>query len=123
MTDAHRYSRQILAFGEEGQRAIDRQIVGIVGLGGLGSQVCQALTYLGARHFVLVDDDRVEDSNLNRLVGAVPADATQKRLKTEVAERLICSVNPGADVLGIPNNLRTLKALEALAGCSVIFGC
>lgn len=118
-----RYARQILAFGEEGQTKLAAAHLGIVGLGGIGSQVAQALAHLGIGSFVLVDDDRVDWTNLNRLVGAVAADAESKTLKTTVAERLIRAINPNAAVLPIPKNLRSREALEALIGCPVIFGC
>ena len=53
-----RWARQVLAFGESGQRKIAAVHAGIVGLGGIGSQVAQALGYLGVRRYTLVDDDR-----------------------------------------------------------------
>jgi len=117
-----RYSRQVLAFGREGQAGIASSRVGIVGLGGLGSQAAQGLAYLGVRDFVLVDDDLVEESNLNRLIGAVPADAASAR-KVDVAERLVRAVQPGADVETVGLNLRSTEALRALTSCPVIFGC
>ncbi len=118
-----RYARQVLAFGDEGQRALEAARVGIVGLGGIGSQVAQALAHLGVGTFVLVDDDYVETTNLNRLVGAVAADADSKTPKVVVAERLIRGVNSDAAVLPIQKNLRSREALETLIGCPVIFGC
>lgn len=42
----NRFSRQVLAFGERGQQAIEAQRAGIVGLGGIGAQVAQALAYI-----------------------------------------------------------------------------
>jgi molybdopterin/thiamine biosynthesis adenylyltransferase len=119
----NRFARQILAFGAEGQSAIERQKLGIVGLGGIGSQTNQTLAYLGGHDFVLVDDDRIDDTNLNRLIGATPADVDAKRLKTEIAERTIRAINPSATVNSIPRNLRSQQALDALVGCTTIFGC
>lgn len=118
-----RYDRQVLAFGEEGHRKIETTKVGIVGLGGIGSQVSQALAYLGVVTFILIDDDRVEKTNLNRLVGASQADAEAKTFKVTVAARLIRQASPVAVVREIPKNLRTKDALEALMGCQVVFGC
>jgi hypothetical protein len=120
MTD-RRFARQILMFGEEGQTQIESQTVGIVGLGGLGSQVAQALAYLGVQRFGLVDDDRIDDTNLNRVPGAFPDDIG--RLKTEVAHEHILKIAPRADVTAIPQNLRTREAMEFLLHCSAIFGC
>lgn len=116
-----RFARQILMFGEEGQRKIEGQKVGIVGAGGLGSQVCQALAYTGVRGFTVVDDDKLDDTNMNRAAGAFPSDVG--RLKAEVAGHLIRQINPDANVQVISKNLRTREAMAALIECSVICGC
>jgi threonine dehydrogenase-like Zn-dependent dehydrogenase len=121
--DEAKYSRQVLLFGEEGQRRLASSRVGIVGLGGLGSQVLQALAYLGVGHVVLIDDDRVSVSNLNRLVGASPADAEHGTLKVDVAARTFRSVQPEATATDLPVNLRTIEAMQALEKCPVVFGC
>jgi hypothetical protein len=119
----NRYSRQILAFGDEGQKRLAQSRVGVVGLGGMGSQVLQALAYLGVGSLVLVDHDHVEDTNLNRLVGAVPSDVSGKSPKTFVARRMVQGINPATHVESIAKNLRSHEALDALITCPVIFGC
>jgi len=118
-----RFSRQILAFGTEGQKAIMNTKVGIVGVGGIGSCVVQTLSYLGTQEFMLLDDDRVEELNLNRLVGATREDVVNRVLKVEVAQRVIRSINPEAKITFL-GNLRTSEALEDLSKFpDVIFGC
>jgi molybdopterin-synthase adenylyltransferase len=62
------FDRQIRAFGEVGQHVMQSLTVGIVGLGGLGSQIAQALSLLGVGHLILVDPDKLETSNANRVV-------------------------------------------------------
>ena len=116
----NRFNRQILMFGEEGQEQIEKQIVGVAGGGGLGSQIGQALAYLGVRNFGVVDDDRLDETNMNREAGAFPADVG--RLKVEAVKEHILKINPEARVLAIPRNLRTQEALEFLTGCTHIFG-
>ncbi|HLN27330.1 MAG TPA: ThiF family adenylyltransferase [Gemmataceae bacterium] len=64
------FDRQVRAFGVEGQAKLQGLRVGIVGLGGTGTIVAQQLAHLGVRSFLLIDPDKVEESNLNRLVGA-----------------------------------------------------
>ena len=118
-----RFSRQILAFGEESQRKLAAAKIGIVGLGGMGSHIAQALAYLGAEDFLIVDDDIVEESNLNRLVGALPIDAREKRLKVDVTERMIMQINPEARVKKLGMNLRDERVLDALTHTNYLFGC
>ncbi|MBI4167597.1 MAG: ThiF family adenylyltransferase [Candidatus Aenigmarchaeota archaeon] len=119
----NRYSRQILAFGQEGQNKIESANVAVVGLGGIGSQIVQALAHLGVGSFVLIDDDFVDISNLNRLIGATSQDAEEKTLKTVVSERQIRNINPKAKVQPILKNLRSADAIKALIECPIIFGC
>jgi ThiF family len=118
-----KFSRQILTFGKEGQRRIAITNVGIVGLGGMGSCVAQMLSYLGTEEFMLVDNDRVEESNLNRLVGATEEDVTNKTTKVGVAQRVIRSINPKANIQML-GNLRSGEAIDSLSVFpDVIFGC
>lgn len=121
--ETERYSRQIAAFGSEGQRAIESSRVGIVGLGGLGSHVAQGLAHLGVQEYILVDHDVVDVHSLNRLPGTTPADSAAHTLKVQVAERTIMSVQPSARVRLIPRSLRSGEAMRALVECRTIFGC
>jgi molybdopterin/thiamine biosynthesis adenylyltransferase len=107
--------------GAEGQGRVEKAVVGIVGLGGLGSIIAQQLSHLGVRSFVLVDDDRVERSNLNRLVGATARDVGH--LKAELAARQIRNINPASNPLAVPMNVRSSKALARLVECDFVFGC
>lgn len=118
-----RYSRQMLAFGAEGQKKLAQAKVGIVGLGGIGLQVVQNLAYMGLKDWVLIDDDIVEFSNLNRLVGATSLDAEQGLHKAEVAGRLILGITPDVRLEKYKANLRNEKAIDSLTGREFIFGC
>lgn len=123
MTVEGRYSRQELLFGKEGQRRLQNVRVAVVGVGGLGSHVVQQLAYLGVLAYVLVDGDVVTPSSLNRLIGAVEADAAAGRPKVEVAARVISTVQPGADVHAIASHLEEAEPTQAIADADVVFGC
>lgn len=107
-------------FGEEGQSKIEGQNVAVVGAGGLGSQICQALAYTGVRSIGVIDDDRLDETNMNRVAGAFPS--AVGRIKVEVAKEHILKINPEANVSAIPRNLRTREAIELLLKCTHIFG-
>jgi molybdopterin/thiamine biosynthesis adenylyltransferase len=115
------YDRQIRAFGTHGQQAIQRLTIAIIGLGGTGSVVAQQLAHLGALDFVLIDPDRVETTNLNRLVGAGPADVGS--LKVDVATRHIASINPEARCTAIAGDILDRPVSDVLTTVDFVFGC
>jgi molybdopterin/thiamine biosynthesis adenylyltransferase len=115
--------RQVLAFGEAGQRRLQAVQVGVVGCGGTGAAVVQMLAHLGVRHLVLVDPDVAELSNLNRLVGATQTDARRGRFKVHVARRLVRRINPAARVRVLPAPVGDPQAVAALKGVDLLFGC
>lgn len=63
-----RYKRQTAVIGEQGQQLINNATVMIVGLGGIGSPVAQYLAAAGVGRLILVDDDKVDCSNLHRQI-------------------------------------------------------
>ena len=122
-TPENRYSRNEALFGQEGQKQIMTSHVAIVGVGGLGSHVAQQLSFLGVRNQVLIDPDVVTQSSLNRLIGAVPADADEGKLKVDVVARMVRQILPESQVTSVPTTLNDSRALEAFASCSSAFGC
>jgi len=115
-----RFSRQSF-LGLNSETVVGNAVVGVVGLGGGGSHIVQQLAHLGFRNFVLYDGDLVEESNLNRLVGATFADAAACVSKLAVALRMIRGLDPTAEVDGYPG--RWQDQPDALQSCDVIFGC
>lgn len=115
------YDRQVRAFGIEGQRRLGELRIAIVGLGGTGSLVAQQLAHLGVKKFVLVDPDVIEESNLNRVVGAFHRDIGTP--KVEVARRQIVEVSPDANVEVIQGNVVLQSVALKLTAVDFIFGC
>jgi hypothetical protein len=117
---SHRYSRQSF-LGDHSQAMIETCIVGVVGLGGGGSHIVQQLAHLGFQHYVLYDPDCVEDTNLNRLVGATEADVALRRPKIDIARRLIHGLQLSAKVQAYAE--RWQENPLPLRNCDVVFGC
>jgi molybdopterin/thiamine biosynthesis adenylyltransferase len=115
------HNRQILAFGEEGQKIIRSLRIGIVGLGGTGSIVAHELAHLGAFDVTLIDPDLVETSNLNRLLGATPDDVGMA--KVEVAKRSILAISRGAQVRALNADVMDEATARTLLACSIVFCC
>jgi molybdopterin-synthase adenylyltransferase len=118
MTERH--SRQSF-LGPNSERQLSARAVAIVGLGGGGSHIVQQSAHLGILNFALFDPDSVEESHLNRLVGATAEDAVKGSSKLSVAKRLITGINPLAQVECNPGNWQEHHA--RLRHRDIIIGC
>lgn len=115
-----RFSRQSF-LGADSETVIASSVIGVVGLGGGGSHIVQQLAHLGFRNFVLYDGDHVEESNLNRLIGATSVDVEQLSPKLLVAARMIRGLTPSAEIDGHAG--RWQDDPEPLRRCDLVFGC
>lgn len=95
-----RHTRTIKLLGQEAVEKLWKSKVLIAGLGGVGSYVVEALARAGVGNFILIDKDRVMESNINRQL--VASYHTLGQLKTEVAAARIRSVSPHAQVTCLP---------------------
>lgn len=120
-TTSEAHDRQIRMLGLAGQDVLARCCVAIIGLGGIGSLLAEYLARLGVGHFILVDDDRVETSNLSRIVGASSADAAAAIQKVIVAERLIYQANPQAHVQRITDDVAKQSVVKRVTSSDYIF--
>jgi molybdopterin/thiamine biosynthesis adenylyltransferase len=120
-SDAEVYDRQIRAFGKEGQRILRRLRVGIVGCGGTGSSVAEQLTRLGVGSLVLVDDDKISDTNVTRVYGSRLAD--EKRPKVETLRDHLTDIGLGTVIEIHDGRITHREHLMALRGCDLVFGC
>lgn len=115
------FNRQQPWFTDEGQRALARLRIAVVGAGGTGSQVLLQLPYLGARDIAIIDHDTVDTTSLNRTVTATLADLdTHKGI---AARRVIRSIAPDAKVTLRTSDLREADTLDLLKAVDVIIGC
>ena len=92
----HEFSRTELLIGREALEKLQHSKVAVFGVGGVGSFAVEALTRAGVGKLVLVDNDVVCLTNLNRQLLA-----TQKTLgrpKVEVMKERILEINPQAEV-------------------------
>jgi molybdopterin/thiamine biosynthesis adenylyltransferase len=107
--------------GDNLDNILDNCLIGVVGLGGGGSQIVQQLAHIGFRNYVLYDFDKIEDTNINRLVGATKCDIAQMTPKLSIAIRLIKGLQP--DALITPIDKKWQDQPDDLKSCDIIFGC
>lgn len=122
--EGRRYGRHLLLpqFGVAGQLRLKGSRVLVVGAGGLGSPVLLYLAAAGVGTLVVVDDDAVEESNLQRQI--LHSMATVGRPKTESAAAAVAALNPHVRVervharLSRHNALQLVSAADAVADCT-----
>lgn len=133
------YDRQARLFGDAGQDILRRAKIGIIGLGGAGSLIAEYLGHLSVGHFVLIDPDRIEISNLPRVVGATRLDALAwlmnerwpawvqnaarrlARTKVDIARRVIRRANKNARIDAVFGDVLDPQNAALLVDCDSIF--
>ena len=92
----NQFSRTELLIGSKNLEKLKNSKIAIFGLGGVGSFVLEGLVRAGVGSFVLVDNDVVSESNLNRQL--IATHKTIGKPKVEVAKERILEINPQAKV-------------------------
>jgi hypothetical protein len=113
--------RHAQAFGRGTFEALRRLTVVVVGCSGTGSVVIDILARLGVGRLILIDPDKVEEKNLNRILNAFPSDIG--RLKVDVQRDFVSKLGFGTRVECYATDLSDNAALVAAAGADVAFGC
>lgn len=108
---AARFARHLPlpGIGAEGQRRIAHARVLVIGAGGLGSPILQYLAAAGVGHLTIIDDDRVERTNLQRQV--LHGDADVGIPKAESARAAIAAQDAQVQVTALVERLTPANAL------------
>jgi molybdopterin/thiamine biosynthesis adenylyltransferase/rhodanese-related sulfurtransferase len=115
-----RYARQMVLpeVGAAGQARLAAASVVVVGAGGLGCPVLQYLAGAGVGRLVVVDHDRVEETNLHRQPLYTMADIGT--LKAEAAAAALRHFNPGIAVDIVAERLTPQNATVLVAGADLV---
>jgi adenylyltransferase/sulfurtransferase len=115
-----RYGRHLILpeIGVDGQRALRRARVLLVGAGGLGSPVALYLAAAGVGTLGLVDFDTVDVSNLQRQILHGTADVGRSKLDS--ARDRLADINPGVHVEAFPVRLTAENARDIAEGFDLI---
>lgn len=118
-----RYSRQMMLpeIDAAGQLRLAESRVLVIGLGGLGSAATIYMTAAGVGHLVLVDDDSVDLSNLQRQILYTTADIG--RPKTEAACEHLLALNPGTEITTVGERLTGNDFDTRVAAADLVVDC
>jgi molybdopterin/thiamine biosynthesis adenylyltransferase len=115
-------ARHAAAFGQPFVDKLTSLRVGVVGAGGTGSPTIMLLARAGVGELVVVDNDRLERSNLNRVRGAGVPDVGKN--KARILQDAITSLKLPTKVAAFESLVdQDPIAVDALSSCDVVFGC
>lgn len=120
--ELQRYGRQMLVkeFGVPAQLKLRAARVLVIGAGGLGSPVAMYLAAMGVGTLGIVDDDRVDRSNLHRQVLHDELAARQQEKKVVSAQRRLQEQNPLVRCVAYDTRFTAANALELVDAYDVV---
>lgn len=107
----HAFSRTELLIGQDGIKRLADATVMVLGVGGVGSHCIEALARSGVGTLILVDNDAVSLTNVNRQ--SIAYLSTVGQYKTNIMKERIADINPKAKVYTyetfvLPENLQDI---------------
>lgn len=132
------YDRNTRLFGDVGQEILAELKVGIIGLGGGGSLLNEWLAHLGVGHIVAIDFDKIDPTNLSRVIGSTQWDAKNfftkrksavlKRIgkyfstyKVKIAERVAKRASPHIKFEAVVEDILDESTAKRLCDADFIF--
>jgi adenylyltransferase/sulfurtransferase len=116
-----KYSRQVLLLGKEAQEKLRKSKVAVIGIGALGTVASELIVRAGIENILLIDFDKVEESNLQRQslftekdIGKNKALSAKKHL-----EKINCLANIKAENIKLDEkNILILDRYDLIFGCT-----
>lgn len=107
----HEFSRTELIIGSDNLKKMADSTVVVFGIGGVGSHCTEALARCGIGHLVLIDNDQVSLTNINRQ--SIAYHSTIGQYKTQIMKTRIADINPAIRVTTfetfiLPDNLASI---------------
>ncbi len=121
--EASHLERQSRLFGTGFNPLVSTLRMAVVGCGGTGSAVAMLLARLGVGHLLLIDNDIIEKTNLNRVHGSRRADTERATPKIDIIEREIMLADLGVHVIKHRGWVNDPAMRDSLKACDFVFGC
>jgi molybdopterin/thiamine biosynthesis adenylyltransferase/rhodanese-related sulfurtransferase len=118
MSDRYARQKMLAEVGPEGQARLAAATVLVVGAGGLGCAVLPYLAAAGVGRLLIVDHDRVEESNLHRQPLYRMSDVGEP--KVHAARAAIAAMNPGTHIEAVCERLSSVNAARLVDGADVV---
>lgn len=119
--DEERHNRTLNLLGEHGHEVLNligKLKWGFIGAGGTMSCFIYMMKFLGPKRCVIVDGDRIERSNANRLFGY--RDGDDQKYKGDVMRRELLAYDPDMQIEVVNSFFPSQEALSALKDCDIL---
>lgn len=110
MVKQHKFSRLSKVIGEDNISLISKKTVLVLGVGGVGGYVVEALARCGLEKLILVDFDIVDETNINRQIIALESTVGMK--KVDILESRVKDINSNCEVIKIDKFIDLNNYLE-----------
>jgi hypothetical protein len=108
-------------FGEVLKQQLGEMTVALIGCGGIGAIFAELLGRLGVKNWILIDPDRLETVNLNRMPAATPKMVEQRWHKVQYVKSLIKRIyTTGSQVKAIPTSIEDPSIFREIAAADLI---
>lgn len=109
----HWTDRTRLLLGSDGLDRLSASRVAVVGVGGVGGYAAEMLVRAGLGHILIIDNDEVGESNLNRQLLAL--NSTVGKPKVEVLSQRLLDINPDLDIVSVPGYVSEENMAEIMS--------
>ena len=110
-------------WGNETQKNLARMKVGIIGLGSVGCVVAEAMARIGITRVIVVDPDRIEEHNLDRLLYGTTKDIGELKVDVAAREMSLHATAEKIQITRLPVSVHNGNAYRAVLDCDLIFSC
>ena len=100
------FSRNEIIIGKEKQDILNSKTVAIFGIGGVGGYVAESLARTGIKNLILIDNDTISISNINRQIIALHS--TIGKYKVDIMKERLKDINPNINIITFNIDKKTL---------------
>ena len=104
--------RTEILIGKDGVKTLENSTVAIIGVGGVGGYACTMLARAGVGNLIVVDFDKVDETNINRQIIANTKNVGMD--KTTVLKEMLVQINPNCKVTAICERFSAENAAKIL---------
>ena len=106
------FSRNEIIIGKEKQDILNSKTVAIFGIGGVGGYVAESLARAGIKNLILIDNDTISISNINRQIIALHS--TIGKYKVDVMRERLKDINPNINIITFKTFIKDGNSKEIL---------